>query len=67
MNRLFPKLAAATALTALFFAVPALASDESDVLRDANKTVNNLKHDPAFATEAAKTLIGLMQAKAKAS
>ena len=55
MNRLFPKLAAATALTALFLAVPAQASDESELLRDANTTVNALKHDPAFGT--ARTML----------
>jgi lipid-binding SYLF domain-containing protein len=51
MNRLILKLAAAASLTALVFAAPAAqASDESAVLRDANKTVSDLKHDPAFST-----------------
>jgi lipid-binding SYLF domain-containing protein len=50
MNRIFPPLAAA-ALTALIFVVPAqAASEKTDLLRDANKTVNDLRHDPAFAT-----------------
>jgi lipid-binding SYLF domain-containing protein len=55
MNRLFPKLAAATALTALVFAAPAQASDKGELLRDANTTVNALKHDPAFGT--ARTML----------
>ena len=45
-------LAAATALAATLFALPAQASDKGELLRDANKTVNDLKHDPAFATAA---------------
>ena len=55
MNRLFLKLAAATALTALVFAAPAQASDKGELLRDANTTVNALKHDPAFGT--ARTML----------
>jgi lipid-binding SYLF domain-containing protein len=55
MNRLFPKLAAATALTALVFAAPAQASDKGELLHDANTTVNALKHDPAFGT--ARTML----------
>ncbi|HWY62233.1 MAG TPA: lipid-binding SYLF domain-containing protein [Rhizomicrobium sp.] len=56
MKNLISKLAAATVLTALTFAAPAAqASDEGHLLSDANKTVNNLKHDPAFGT--AKTML----------
>jgi lipid-binding SYLF domain-containing protein len=44
---------AAAALTAAaFYAVPAPASETGDLLRDANHTVDNLKHDPAFGTAA---------------
>jgi lipid-binding SYLF domain-containing protein len=50
MTTLFPKLAAAATLAALISAVPAQASDKGDLLRDADKTVNDLRHDPAFAT-----------------
>ena len=39
-------------IAAVCFIVPAQASDTSDLLRDANRTVTNLKHDPAFATAA---------------
>jgi len=49
--------AAAMALAAAFFATPALASDKSELLHDANQTVENLKHDPAFA-QAAKMIGG---------
>jgi lipid-binding SYLF domain-containing protein len=56
MNRFLPKLAAATALTAFVFAAPAqAASDKLELLRDANTTVNALKHDPAFGT--ARTML----------
>ena len=33
---------------AAFLATPADASDKAELLRDANRTVQNLKHDPAF-------------------
>ncbi|HEV7960555.1 MAG TPA: lipid-binding SYLF domain-containing protein, partial [Rhizomicrobium sp.] len=33
-------------------ALPAQASDKGELLRDANRTVNDLKHDPAFANAA---------------
>jgi lipid-binding SYLF domain-containing protein len=51
MKSLIPGLAAAT-LAALLFAVPAAqaASDKVELLRDANKTVNDLRRDPAFAS-----------------
>jgi SH3 domain-containing YSC84-like protein 1 len=51
MKTSFPKLAAAAALTALAFSAPAqAASDKGELLRDANHAVNDLRHDPAFAT-----------------
>jgi lipid-binding SYLF domain-containing protein len=49
--------AAAMALSAAFLATPAAASDKSELLQDANKTVDNLKQDPAFA-QAARMLDG---------
>ena len=52
MKNLIPKLAAATALALTFLALPAQASDKGELLRDANKTVNDLRRDPAFATAA---------------
>jgi lipid-binding SYLF domain-containing protein len=42
-------------VTALAFAAPAQASDKSELLHDANATINNLKHDPAFGT--ARTML----------
>jgi lipid-binding SYLF domain-containing protein len=46
-------LVAAAALAATMFAIPAqAASDKAELLMDANKTVNDLKHDPAFSTAA---------------
>jgi len=48
MRTLFPTLAAA-AMAALVIAAPAKAqSGKVQLLRDANRTVNNLRHDPAF-------------------
>ncbi len=48
--------AAAATLAAFAFAAPAAqASDKSDLLHDANTTINNLKHDPAFGT--ARTML----------
>ena len=41
-------LASAFLLTAAVFAAPAQASDKTDLLRDANRTIDNLRHDPAF-------------------
>ncbi len=53
MKTLFPKLAAASALAITLFALPAqAASDKGELLRDANRAVTDLKHDPAFATAA---------------
>ena len=51
MKTLLPKLAAASALALTLFALPAqAASDKGELLHDANRTVENLKRDPAFAT-----------------
>src|ERR1700679_2301907 len=51
MKALLPKLAAASALALTLFVVPAqAASDKGELLHDANRTVENLKRDPAFAT-----------------
>ena len=56
MKTLFSTLAATVTLTALVFAAPAAqASDKSELLHDANATINNLKHDPAFGT--ARTML----------
>jgi lipid-binding SYLF domain-containing protein len=49
--------AAVVAIAAAFLATPAVASDKSDLLHDANTTVDNLKHDPAFA-QAARMIDG---------
>jgi lipid-binding SYLF domain-containing protein len=50
MKTLLPKLAAASALAFTLFALPAQASEKGELLHDANRTVTNLKRDPAFAT-----------------
>jgi lipid-binding SYLF domain-containing protein len=57
MKSYFPKLAvAAVALAVSAVTVPAqAASDRAQLLRDADKTVSDLKHDPAFGT--ARTMI----------
>src|SRR5579862_5813179 len=52
MKTQFSMLAAATALAAALLTLPAQASDKGELLRDANLTVDHLKHDPAFATAA---------------
>jgi SH3 domain-containing YSC84-like protein 1 len=50
------KIASVAAVAALFFAAPAQAqSDKGELLRDANRTVNHLRSDPAFAT--ARTML----------
>ena len=55
MLKTLAKLAAALAVSATL-ATPALAaSDTVKLMRDANHTVNNLRHDPAFGT--ARTLL----------
>jgi SH3 domain-containing YSC84-like protein 1 len=51
MNML-TKLAGAAALALAMTAAPALASDQTELLDQANRTVDNLKSDPAFATAA---------------
>src|SRR5664279_2661568 len=53
----FSGLAAAVALAAALVATPALAAkgDTAELLHDANNTVENLKHDPAFGT--ARTML----------
>jgi len=52
-------LAAAATLAAFAFAAPAAQasdrSEKSELLQDANTTINNLKHDPAFGT--ARTML----------
>ena len=49
MKTYFPKLAVALALAAGAASFPALAaSDRMELLRDADTTVTNLKHDPSF-------------------
>jgi len=49
------KLASAAALATVYFVLPAQADDESDLLRNANQVVNDLRHDPAFGT--ARTML----------
>jgi lipid-binding SYLF domain-containing protein len=49
-------LAAASLISLSVFAVPAqAASDKAELLHDANRTVDALKHDPAFGT--ARTML----------
>jgi len=50
-------IAAAALGAAAFLATPAVASDKGELLHDANRTVDHLRHDPAFA-EAAKAING---------
>ena len=49
------KLASAAAVASVCFVLPAQADDENDLLRDANRTVNHLRSDPAFGT--ARTML----------
>ena len=49
------KLASAATLASVCFVLPAQADDENDLLRDANRTVNHLRSDPAFGT--ARTML----------
>lgn len=51
MKTTFRSLAIA-ALAATLFAAPAFASDKGQLLRDANKVVFDLRHDPAFSQAA---------------
>jgi lipid-binding SYLF domain-containing protein len=54
--KIISTLAATVTLTALAFAAPAAqASEKTELLHDANTTINNLKHDPAFGT--ARTML----------
>jgi lipid-binding SYLF domain-containing protein len=55
MHKSLIRLASAAALAAICFALPAQADDKSDLLRDANRTVNHLRSDPAFGT--ARTML----------
>src|SRR5580704_15686730 len=51
MKRSLSTLAAASLISLSLFAVPAQAAgDTAQLLRDANHTVDALKHDPAFGT-----------------
>ena len=57
MLKNFVKLASAAAITAMVFAVPAQAeSDKAELLHDANRVVNHMRHDPAFSQ--AKDMLG---------
>jgi lipid-binding SYLF domain-containing protein len=54
--KIISTLAAAVALSAMAIAAPAAqASEKTELLHDANTTINNLKHDPAFGT--ARTML----------
>src|SRR3569833_1331708 len=55
MLKSFAKLASAVAVAAACLTLPAKADDRSDLLRDANRTVNHLRSDPAFGT--ARTML----------
>ena len=56
MLKEFAKMTSAAALAAVFFALPAQArSDKAQLLHDANRTVDHLRSDPAFAT--ARTML----------
>ena len=55
MLKQLAQMAMAAAMVAGLAAVPARADDMSDLLHDANRTVDNLKRDPAFAT--ARTML----------
>ena len=57
MLKQFVKLASATAIAAMVVAVPAQAdSDKGELLHDANRVVNHMRHDPAFSQ--AKDMLG---------
>ena len=50
MLKQFVKLASATAIAAMVVAVPAQAdSDKGELLHDANRVVNHMRHDPSFS------------------
>jgi lipid-binding SYLF domain-containing protein len=50
MIKSLAKLASVAAIAAVAFITPAQASDKTELLRDANEVVNDLRHDPAFGT-----------------
>ena len=50
MLKSLTRLASIAALTTLSFALPAQAAEKSELLRNANEVVNDLRHDPAFGT-----------------
>src|ERR1700723_1057795 len=57
MLKQFAKLASATAVAAIVIALPAQAeSDKAELLHDANRVVNHMRHDPAFSQ--AKDMLG---------
>ena len=51
-NWKFPKLVGLVLGAAAITASPAFASDKGELLRDGNKVVDDLRHDPAFAQAA---------------
>jgi lipid-binding SYLF domain-containing protein len=55
MLKIIAKLASAAVVAAAVLTLPAKADDRSDLLRDANRTVNHLRSDPAFGT--ARTML----------
>ncbi len=48
MFKSFAKLASVAALAAVCFVLPAQAADKAQLLRDASRTVDHLRSDPAF-------------------
>jgi len=48
MLKSFVRLASAAALAAVCFVLPAQAADKAQLLRDASRTVDHLRSDPAF-------------------
>jgi lipid-binding SYLF domain-containing protein len=48
----FTKLAAAAAIASALFVAPALASDQTELIDRANRTVSHLRTDPAFSQAA---------------
>ncbi len=48
----FTKLAAAAAIVSALFVAPALASDQTELIDRANRTVSHLRTDPAFSQAA---------------
>jgi len=50
MLKKFAKLASATAVAAIVIPLPAQAeSDKAELLHDANRVVNHMRHDPSFS------------------